>query len=125
MQTHMHTHAHTQTQPIHTHTRLHLHTYTPTPHTHTHTPIHTSLNVDVIPKYNPALLPHCQLTLESVFADEILLHVGRHVEAEREGEVGVDLLLRHRHHVECVPHRVEAQDLGKALEARPEPDTHQ
>ena len=31
----------------------------------------------------------------------------------------VDLFLSHRHHVEGVSHRVEAEDLGKTLEARP------
>lgn len=50
------------------------------------------------------------------FAHEEVLGVGRHVEAQREGEVGVDLLLHHGHHVEGVPHGVEAQDPRQLLE---------
>ena len=34
--------------------------------------------------------------------------------------MGVDFLLHHSHHVERVAHRVEAEDLGKGAEARPE-----
>lgn len=50
------------------------------------------------------------------FAHEEVLGVGRHVEAQREGEVRVDLLLHHGHHVERVPHRVEAQNPRQLLE---------
>ena len=53
-------------------------------------------------------------------AHEEVLGVGRHVEAQWEGEVCVDLLLHHRHHVEGVSHGVEAQDPRKLLEARPD-----
>lgn len=53
------------------------------------------------------------------FAHEEVLGVWRHVEAQREGEVGVDLLLHHGHHVERVPHGVEAQDARQLFEARP------
>ena len=52
-------------------------------------------------------------------AHEEVLGVGGHVEAQREGEVGVDLLLHHGHHVEGVAHRVEAQDARELLETRP------
>ena len=57
-----------------------------------------------------------------------MLHVGRHVQLEREGEVGVHLdvddghdneddevdihlLLHHGDHVEAVTHRVESQNI--------------
>lgn len=49
---------------------------------------------------------------------EEVLGVGRHVEAEREGEVRVHFLLHHRHHVERVAHGVEAQDPRQLLETR-------
>lgn len=52
------------------------------------------------------------------FAHEEVLGVGRHVEAQREGEVCVDLLLHHRHHVEGVSHGVEAQDPWQLFETR-------
>ena len=38
-----------------------------------------------------------------VSRDEVVLHVGGHVEPEREGEVRVDLLFEHGQHVEGVP----------------------
>ena len=68
-----------------------------------------------------------------------MLHVGRHVQLEREGEVGVHLqhcldvddgrdneddevdihlLLHHGDHVEAVTHRVESQNIRQGLEAR-------
>lgn len=52
------------------------------------------------------------------FAHEEVLGVGRHVEAQREGEVGVDLLLHHGHHVEGVSHGVETEDPRQLLETR-------
>lgn len=53
------------------------------------------------------------------FAHEEVLSVGRHVETQREGKVGVDLLLHHRHHVEGVSHGVETQDAWQLFETRP------
>lgn len=50
------------------------------------------------------------------FAHEEVFGVGRHVEAQGEGEVGVDLLLHHCHHVEGVPHGVETQDPRQLFE---------
>lgn len=50
------------------------------------------------------------------FPHEEVLGVGRHVEAQREGEVCVDLLLHHGHHVESVSHGVEAQDARQLFE---------
>lgn len=52
------------------------------------------------------------------FAHEEVFGVGRHVEAQREGEVGVDLLLHHGHHVEGVSHGVETEDPRQLLETR-------
>lgn len=52
------------------------------------------------------------------FAHQEVFSVGRHVEAQREGEVCVDLLLHHGHHVEGVPHGVEAQDPRQLFETR-------
>lgn len=52
------------------------------------------------------------------FAHQEVLGVGRHVEAQGEGEVGVDLLLHHRHHVEGVPHGVETQNPWQLFETR-------
>lgn len=54
------------------------------------------------------------------FAHEEVLRVGSHVEAQREGEVCVHLLLHHGHHVEGVPHGVEAQDARQFLKASSE-----
>ena len=51
------------------------------------------------------------------FGDEIVLHVGRHVQLQRKGEVGVDLLFQHRDHVECVAHCVEAENLRELTKA--------
>ncbi len=50
------------------------------------------------------------------FAHEEVLGVGRHVEAQGEGEVGVNLLLHHCHHVEGVSHGVETEDPWQLFE---------
>lgn len=50
---------------------------------------------------------------------EEVFGVGRHVQAQGEGEVCVDLLLHHGHHVKGVAHSIEAQDAWKFLEACP------
>lgn len=61
-----------------------------------------------------------KLTLFALpFAHEEILSVRRHVEAQGEGEVGVDLLLHHGHHVKGVSHCVEAQDARQFLKAGP------
>lgn len=44
------------------------------------------------------------------FAHKEVLCVRSHVEAQREREMRVHLFLHHGHHVEGVPHSVEAQD---------------
>lgn len=59
------------------------------------------------------------LTAACLAGQQVALHVVGHVEAQGKREVGVHFLLHHRHHVEGVPHRVEAQDLRKPLHARP------
>lgn len=62
-----------------------------------------------------------RLTLFALyFAHEEVLGVRRHVEAQGEGEVSVHLLLHHGHHVEGVPHGVEAQDARQFLETSSE-----
>lgn len=52
------------------------------------------------------------------FAHEEVLGIWRHVEAQWEGEVGVDLFLHHCHHVEGVSHGVETQDPWQLFETR-------
>ena len=66
---------------------------------------------------------HVLTLLALSFAHEEVLCVGRHVETQGKGEVRVDLLLHHGHHVEGVAHGVEAQDARELLEARPEMNT--
>lgn len=51
------------------------------------------------------------------FTHEEIFGVRCHVEAQGEGEMGVDLLLHHGHHVEGVSHCVEAQDARQFLKA--------
>lgn len=50
------------------------------------------------------------------FSHQKVLSVGRHVQPQGEGEVRVDLLLHHGHHVKGVAHGVEAQDPWQLLE---------
>lgn len=51
---------------------------------------------------------------------EMFLHVSRHVQSQWERKVSVNFFLKHREHVECVSHGVEAQNMRQFLEARPE-----
>lgn len=59
-----------------------------------------------------------ELTLV-VLWHEMFLHVARHVEPQRKGEVCVHLFFEHSYHVEGVPHRVEAENMWQLLKACP------
>ena len=51
------------------------------------------------------------------YLEEVRLEIWRHVESMRKGEMCINLLLLHSHHVECVAHSIKAEHLGKAFKA--------